>query len=44
MEASHNADLVRISGVAYKATESLKAQIKKGYCNLNDKDYGAGMH
>ena len=50
MEASRNAVLVRISGVAYKATESVKAQRKKrrakkkGYCNVNDKDYGAGMH
>ena len=50
MEASHFAELVRISGVGYKATENviirrkkLHAQ-KKGYDNVNNKDYGAGMH
>ena len=50
VEASHFAELVRISGVRYKATENviirrkkLHAQ-KKGYDNVNNKDYGAGMH
>ena len=50
VETSHFAELVRISGVGYKATENviihrkeLHAQ-KKGYDNVNNKDYGAGMH
>ena len=50
LEASRFAELVRISGVGYKATENviirrkkLHAQ-KKGYDNVNNKAYGAGMH
>ena len=50
MEASRFAELVRISGVGYKATENVKIRRKKlhaqkkGYGNVNNKDYGAGMH
>ena len=50
VEASHFAELVRISEVGCKATENviirrkkLHAQ-KKGYDNVNNKDYGTGMH
>ena len=50
VETSHFAELVRISGVGYKATENVKilqkklhAQ-KKGYDNVNSKDYREGMH
>ena len=50
MEASRFVELVGISGVGYKATENVKIRWKKlhaqkkGYDNVNNKDYGAGMH
>ena len=50
VEASRFAELVRISGVGNKATENDKIRRKKhhaqkkGYDNVNNKAYGAGMH
>ena len=50
VEASHIADLVRISGVGYKATEKVRIRRKKlhaqkkSYDNVNNKDYGEGLH
>ena len=50
VEASRIADLVRISGIGYKATEKVKIRRKKlhaqkkGYDNVNNKDYGVGMN
>ena len=50
VEASHFAELVQISGVGYKATENVIIRRKKlhaqqkVYDNVNNKDYGAGMH
>ena len=50
VEASRIVDLVRTSGVGYKTTEKVKIRRKKlhaqtkGYDNVNNKDYGAGMH
>ena len=48
VEASRFAELVRISGVGYKATEKVKIRRKKlhaqkkGYDKINYKDYGQG--
>ena len=50
VEVSRVADLMQISGVGYKATEKFKIRRKKlhaqkkGYDNIDNKDYGAGMH
>ena len=50
VEASRFAELVRIFGVGYKATENVKIRRKKlhaqkkDYDNVNNKDYGEGVH
>ena len=50
VETSRSVDMQRISAVTYKSTDKVKRRRKefhakkKSYTNVNQNDYGAGMH